>query len=243
MPYPPRTPYTAGGQPTSGLTDDPHPPPHSTVAGFSLWIVTWANQTCVPRARGRSTHSSRGHWLCCGDPLAHRCGSTGVRRVRFLWRPGGGVALTGAALRGAGRTICALSWWSRSGSAHPPRPGSSVPRVRSLRRRPTPRRLLGSSLGSSALGTFNRSFRRRISSRRPRSQGPGPAFPLGGVLLLGRASAGEERAGPRHALRARSHAPCARLRVAPVPILRIAFHTVRLLPGLIEQHRGGRTQA
>ena len=61
-------------------------------------------------------------------------------------------------------------------------------------------------------------------------------LPLGGVLVLGRASDGEERVGPRHARRARPHASCARLRVAPVPILRIAFHAVRLLPGRIEPH-------
>jgi hypothetical protein len=61
-------------------------------------------------------------------------------------------------------------------------------------------------------------------------------LPLGGVLVLGRAPDGEERVGPRHARRARPYASCAGLRVAPVPILRIAFHAVRLLPGLVEQH-------
>jgi hypothetical protein len=61
-------------------------------------------------------------------------------------------------------------------------------------------------------------------------------LPLGGVLVLGRAPDGEERVGPRHARRARPHASCARLRVAPIPILRIAFHAVRQLPGLVEQH-------
>ena len=59
---------------------------------------------------------------------------------------------------------------------------------------------------------------------------------LSARLVLGRASAGEERVGPRHAHRARPHTSCARLRVAPVPILRIAFHAVRLLPDLVEQH-------
>ena len=82
-----------------------------------------------------------------------------------------------------------------------------------------------------------------ILTNREATQTLGPAPSPRKVLILGRASDGEERVGPRHARRARPHASCARLRVAPVPILRIAFHAVRLLPGLVEQHPRGTTQA
>jgi hypothetical protein len=94
--------------------------------------------------------------------------------------------------------------------------------------------------GGLRAASFKGCVRRHARFNRQKPRGPRRPqtlhLPLGGVLVLGRASDGEERVGPRLARRARPHASCARLRVAPVPILQIAFHAVRLFPGLVEQH-------